>query len=450
MSKPKPTPQSQTLGTESIGKLLTQQAIPASIGILMLSIYLIVDTIFVGRYVGPVGIAAITVVMPITFLISAIGMAVGVGGASIISRALGANDRPQALLTFGNMISLTLVMSFLIIGISVLYSEPLLRLFGANGNILPYAQSYFNILILGIPFLTLAMMSNPVIRAEGQAKMAMLTLLIPAFTNLILDPFLIAYLDWGIEGAAWATSFAYLLSGSYIIWYFVAGKRSELELLVKNLKLRWSIIREITAIGGVTLARQGTISLLTVVLNQSLFVYGGELAIAIYGIINRVMMFVNFPVMGITQGFLPIAGFNYGAEKWQRVRKTIILSVAWGTGIATGLFILVVLFATPLVQVFTLDASLLEMGPPALVIAFLATPLITIQLVGAAYFQAIGKALPALLLTLTKQGFFLIPLILLLPLELGLDGIWWAFPVADCLSAAVTYWYLKREMKATL
>ncbi|MFK7935598.1 MAG: MATE family efflux transporter [Saprospiraceae bacterium] len=440
---------SKELGTEPIPQLLVKMGVPASIGILVMSIYFIVDTIFVGRYVGTLGIAAITVVMPITFLISSLGMSIGVGGASIISRALGGDDRQKAFCTFGNMISLTLILAVTAVLGGILIGEPILRLFGGNGDILPYAKEYFSVILFGVPCLAFAMMSNNVMRSEGQPQMAMWTMLIPAISNIIMDPIFIIYLEMGMSGAAWATTISYYLSAGWSLWYFLSG-RSELKIDWEAMRLRWNIIKEIFAIGGVTLARQGTISLLTIVLNNSLFQYGGELAIAIYGIINRVTMFANFPVLGITQGFLPIAGYNFGASHFSRVKETIKTAIGAGTAIAIGLFVLILIFARPIVSLFTNDPELLAAAPSALTVTFYAVPLITMQLIGSAYFQAIGKALPALFLTMTKQGFFLIPFVLILPRFFGLEGIWYAFPVSDILAATVTFLYLRREVRKRL
>lgn len=436
---------SQELGTEKIGKLLQKMAIPASAGILVMSVYFIVDTIFVGRFVGSLGIAAITVVMPITFFFSSMGMAIGVGGASIISRALGADDYSKACRTFGNMITLAFLLIVCLVSIGFFFQEALLMAFGAKGDILGPAKTYFSIILLGVPGLGWSMMSNNVMRAEGEPKMAMLTMMIPAVVNLILDPIFIVWLDMGLTGAALATTISYYMSALFTLWFFLSG-RSELEVFWSSLKLQSNLVWEIFSIGGVTLARQGSVSLLSIVLNNSLFIYGNEIAVSIYGIISRIVMFVNFPVLGITQGFLPIAGYNYGAQKWERVRAIIRTSIRSGTFIALFLFTGIMLFAKQLVGLFTTDPELLSRTPSALRTAFLATPLITVQLIGSAYFQAIGKALPALLLTMTKQGFFLIPLVLILPLFYGLDGIWYAFPLSDVLAASVTYWYLRREV----
>lgn len=447
MSTPKQS--SQELGVLPIPRLLVKMAVPASIGILVMSIYFIVDTIFVGQFVGPLGIAAITVVMPISFLISSIGMAIGVGGSSIISRALGANDKEKTFHTFGNMAAIVMVLVVTVVLAGYLYTVPILKLFGGQGDILAPAKTYFSILLLGVPGLAWSMMSNNVMRAEGAPKMAMVSMLVPAIANIILDPLFIIVFDWGLAGAAWATTLSYYMSAGFTWWYFFSG-RSELRLSKKYIQLDAPILKEIGGIGGVTLARQGTISLLAIVLNHSLFQYGDEQAVAVYGIISRIMMFANFPVLGITQGFLPIAGYNFGAGSVQRVRDTINYSLLSGSGIAIILFSGILIFADPIVRLFTYDAGLLDATPPALKLVFLATPLISIQLIGSAYFQAIGKAFPALMLTMSKQSFFLIPLVLILPLYFDLDGIWYAFPIADVLAASVTYFWLRREMRLHL
>lgn len=426
-------------------QLLQSQAVPAAIGILIMSIYGIVDTIFVGRWVGSLGIGAITIVMPITFLISSIGMAIGVGGASIISRALGRGEPELASATFGSQITLTLLLSVLVVGLGLQFTDEILLAFGGKGDILEPAKNYFRIVLLGVPFLAWAMMSNNNIRAVGFPRIAMFILIVPAVANIILDPIFIVKLDMGIEGAALATALSYVASALYALWFFVFGK-SELRLRPSQLLPRTDIVQEIFAIGSVTLARQGTISVLSIVLNNSLFAYGGEGAVSVFGIINRIMMFTNFPVLGITQGVVPILGYNYGAQLWDRVRGAISLAIKSATLIAGGIFVLVLLFAPFLVGIFTTDVELLREGPPAMRLAFLATPLIAINLIGSAYFQAIGRARPALLLALTKQGFFLIPLLLLLPRFFGLTGIWIAFPIADVGAALITYWYLSRNL----
>jgi len=443
------TQASQELGTESIGKLLIKQSVPASVGFLIMSIYSIVDTIYVGRWVGPLAIGAITVVMPISFLISSIGMAIGVGGASIISRALGNNERKRALKTFGNMVNATFHFAILLVILGFVFDDEILIFFGGKGDILPMAKEYFRVLLVGIPFLAWAMMSNNVIRAQGRPKSAMLVMVIPAIINIILDPIFIIVLDMGLAGAGWATTISYIISAIYALRFFLKGD-GEIGFVFKYFSLDFGLIKEIFSIGSITLARQGTISLLIVVLNHSLFAYAGEMGIAIYGIINRVIMFALFPIIGIVQGFLPIAGYNYGAKNIGRVISSINISIKYAIIFATAILIVIILFSDSVVTAFTTNAELIEGSSFALIFVFMMSPLIAVQMVGSGYFQAIGKALPALLLTMTKQGFFLIPLVLIMPKFFGLNGIWYSFPIADFCSALVTWLYLQREIKNTL
>ncbi|MFT6191136.1 MATE family efflux transporter [Polaribacter sp.] len=438
-----------TLGTEKISKLLIKQAVPATIGILVMSLNMIVDTIFVGHWIGVLAIAAITVVLPIAFLISSIGMGIGIGGSSIISRALGADNSEKAFLTFGNQICLTLILSVIFVTLGIFFSVPILNLFGAKGAILPIASEYFGVIIYGVPFLAFAMMGNPVIRAEGKPKFAMYAMMVPAVINVLLDILFIKVFDWGMWGAGLATSISYASCGLYILYFFLSSK-SELKIIPKNFRLNVNIIKEIFALGGITIIRQGAVSVLMIVLNYSLFKYGSEISIAVFGIINRIMMFVLSPVLGVTQGFLPVAGFNIGAEKNDRVKKTIKTSIYFGTILGTIIFIGIIIFKEEVIWIFTNDATLLENTPNAMLVVFLATPIITMQLIGSAYFQAAGKALPALILTLLKQGIFLIPLAYILPKYYGVYGVWWSFPIADVMSTLITVLVLRREVTKNL
>jgi Na+-driven multidrug efflux pump len=266
---------------------------------------------------------------------------------------------------------------------------------------------------------------------------------------VLLDIVFIKIFDWGIWGAGLATSIAYVSCGLYILYFFLSSK-SELNIIPKNFKLNFKIVKEITKLGGISIVRQGAISILMIVLNYSLFTYGGEISIAVFGIINRVMMFALAPVLGVSQGFLPVAGFNIGAEKNDRVKETIKKSIGFGSVIGTLIFIAILTFKEEIIWAFTDDATLLRETPNAMFVVFLATPIIAMQLIGSAYFQAAGKAMPALLLTLLKQGIFLIPLAYILPSYYGLNGVWWSFPIADILSTIITVWVLKREADKNL
>jgi putative MATE family efflux protein len=292
-------------------------------------------------------------------------------------------------------------------------------------------------------------MGTPTMRAEGKPKFAMYAMIVPAILNVLLDILFIKVLDLGMYGAGLATSISYASCGLYILYFFFSSK-SELQIIPKNFKLDCNIVKEISKLGGVTIVRQGAISILMIVLNYSLYKYGGEISIAVYGIINRVMMFALSPVLGVTQGFLPVAGFNIGAKKNDRVKETIKKSIYFGSLLGTLIFIGIVLFKEQIIWIFTNDATILEKTPNAMLIAFLVTPIVTMQLIGSAYFQAAGKAMPALLLTLLKQGIFLIPLAYILPIYYGVEGVWWSFPIADTLATIITVIILKREVDKNL
>lgn len=451
---------SASLGTDSIGSLLAKQAIPASIGILVMSLNMIVDTIFVGRWIGPKAISAITVVIPVTFFIGAIGLAIGIGGSSVLSRALGAGNDSKALRVFGNQTTLTFLISGILAVLGLIFQDFLIEFFGADETFKDLALTYYRIVMYGIVMLAMCMMGNNVIRAEGKPKFAMYALMLPAVGNIVMDYILINVFDFGMEGAAWATFISYFLCFAFIMWFFIV--KSELRLSWQHFKLKSRIVSEISGLSSVTLARQATISVFTILINNVLISTGDALDVASYGIISRMLMFALFPVIGVNQGFLPIASFNFGAEKYDRVREAINISIRYSGLFALAIFGLIMFHAEALVSLFIssselLDAKtmadnaiILERTPNALRWVFAATPIIVIQLIGSSYFQAIGKAIPALLLSLTKQGFFLIPLILILPTYYGVWGVWISFPIADVLSTILTGYFLHKAVRKQL
>ncbi len=440
---------SASLGTEPISKLLVKQSVPASIGILVMSLNILVDTIFVGNWIGSIAIAAINVVLPVSFFIAALGMAIGIGGSSIISRALGANNKEKALKTFGNQITVTILVTVFMVTIGLYFVNELIPAFGGKGDIFEPAKIYYQIVLYGVPVLALSMMGNNVIRAEGKPKIAMIAMIIPSVGNLFLDYILIYVFDMGMAGAAWASTASYVLCFLFILWFFLSD-RSELRISFSHFGLNKAILKEMSALGFVTLARQAVVSITYLLMNNILFSLGGEASVTMYGIIGRMLMFALFPVLGVTQGFLPIAGYNYGAHKFPRVRESINKAIKYAGLLALVIFILIMVFPDAIVSVFTTDEVILAETPSAMRWVFLAIPIIAIQLIGSAYFQAIGKATPALLLTLTRQGFFFIPLILILPNFFGELGVWISFPIADVLSTIVTGYFLNREVRKTL
>lgn len=439
---------SEELGNKDIKSLLIKQAVPASIGILFMSVNILVDTIFVGQWIGSLAIAAVTVVLPMTFFISSLGMAIGIGGSSVLSRALGAGNKEKAEITFANQILMTLVLATVFVLLGIFFSDEMLLLFGAQGAIVAPAKEFFLPIIVSVPFLALSMMGNSVIRAEGKAKFAMFAMIIPAFANILLDILFIKYWEMGMFGAALATAISYFTCFAFIVWFFIY--KSELRLKWHHIKFHLPIVKEITSLSFVTFSRQGVVSLLAIILNHTLYTFGGEHSVVVYGIISRMLMFALFPVLGITQGFLPIAGYNYGANNHKRVKETIYISIKYAAILATIIFVGILVFTNEIVGVFTTDQAVLDETPNALRWVFAASPIIAVQLIGAAYFQAAGKARKALFLTLSKQGFFLIPLVLILPNFFGIFGAWIAFPISDVLSTIITYYFLNKEIKTVL
>ncbi|MEP2278873.1 MATE family efflux transporter, partial [Maribacter sp.] len=341
------------------------------------------------------------------------------------------------------------------------FVDTLIPAFGGKGSIFELAKIYYVIVLYGVPFLGLNMMGNNVIRSEGKPKFAMIAMIIPSIGNLVLDYLLINVMDYGMEGAAWATTISYFLCFLYIVYFFLSDK-SELKLSPKYLRIKFSIIKEISSLGVVTLSRQAVVSVIYLLMNNILFDLGGEAMVAVYAIIGRMLMFALFPVFGVTQGFLPIAGFNYGAQKYDRVKESIYTAIKYAALLATLVFAGLMIFPAEIAGLFlshkpdmselelATNAFVLENTPSAMRWVFAATPIIALQLIGAAYFQAIGKPVPALLLTLSRQGFFFIPLILILPNYLGELGVWISFPIADVLATIVTGYYLRKEISRTL
>ena len=440
---------SSALGTDPIPKTLLKQALPASIGILVMSLNILVDTIFVGQWIGSIAIAAINVVLPVSFFIAALGMAIGIGGSSIISRALGTNNLKKARRTFANQITLTILITISFVFFGLYFMESIVPMFGGKGAIYEPSKIYYTIVLYGVPFLALSMMGNTVIRAEGKPKYAMYAMMIPSVGNIVLDIIFIKYLNMGMGGAAWATTGSYVLCFVFVFWFF-SSKKSELKINFSDLILSNSIVKEISSLGSITLARQATVSVTYLLMNNILYNYGGEVSVTAYAIVGRLMMFALFPVYGITQGFLPIAGYNFGANNYERVKDVIYIAIKYASFFATIVFLILMIFPENITKIFTTDVNVIRETPPAMRWVFLATPIIAIQLIGAAYFQAIGKAKIGLLLALLRQGILFVPLILILPLFFGEIGVWISFPISDLLATAITALILLREIKKRL
>jgi len=440
---------SRMLADEKIGKLLFKLSLPATIGMLVQAFYNLVDTVFVGRAYGAESIQAIggiAVAFPIQMIGMAVSLAIGIGGASIISRRLGEREQKKAEKIFANLIFLSLFSSLLITGAGLIFIVPLLKIFGATDTILPYSLEYLGVILCGTVFFSLAMVTNAVARAEGNAKVAMNSMMMAGGLNIILDPLFIFGFGMGIKGAAIATVLAQAIGVLYIAHYFLSGK-STLMFHPADLKPDSKIVKEVLAIGVSPFARNVSSSFMVIILNNLLAFYGGDIAIAVFGIINRLLMFTLMPMFGIIQGLQPIVGFNYGAKNFERVRETVKLAILTTTIMSIAGFLVLYLFPEQLFGIFSGDHQLIVEGKYAVRIVVLATPLVGFQVVGGALYQALGKARPSLFLSMCRQVLFLIPLVLILPKYLELFGVWAAFPLADTLAFAVTLIMVIREFK---
>lgn len=438
----------QMLGEEKIPSLLWKLSLPATIGMLVNALYNVVDTIFIGYGVGPLAIGGLTIAFPIQMLIMALAQMIGIGAASAISRSLGAGDKEKADYYAGNSYSLIIILSIIFVGIGVTFLDPLLKLFGASDTLLPYAREYMSVIFYGSIFFSFSVSSNSLIRAEGNAKVAMFTMLIGTIINIILDPIFIFVFDMGIRGAALATIVSQFITFIYVIRYMYSGK-SMLNLKPHHLALKRNYIKDIITVGAPAFVRQVGGSFLAIILNNSLVFYGGDLAIAAYGIINRVIMFIFMPMFGVVQGLQPIAGFNYGAKKFSRVNEVIKLSIKALVIYATIGSAVAFSFPEIVFKIFTNDAEVIGIGSSALKIIVIGLPVVGIQIVSSSIYQSLGKAKPAMFLSMLRQIILFTPLVLILPRigGLGIVGIWLTYPLSDILSTIISGIMIKREMK---
>ncbi len=437
---------SSQLGTIPVRRLLVRMSAPAMVGLVVQATYNLTDTIFVGRGVGSLGIAGIAISFPIQILVMALAQLFGIGCASIVSRRLGAGDREGAEHALGNLFTLVIIFSALIAGLGSAFLPALLRLFGATEGILPYASEYARMILIGTPFFMFAMATNAVVRAEGNARVAMWTMIIAGLLNIGLDPLFIFALHLGIRGAALATVIAQATTVVYLIYYF-AGGRSSLRTRLHHFRLKWSIVWESNKIGLGSGLRSAAGAFTVIILNTTLAAQGGDIAIAAFGVVNRMVNFLFMPMFGIVQGMMPIVGYNYGAEQLARVRRAIWYSGLTTTAMSILTSILLITAPGLLLRAFSNDPAVLSMGIPATRIIILAFPTVGFQVVSAGIYQALGKALPAFILALLRQVFLLVPLILILPRFLGLSGVWVSFPIADGVAAVITAAMLAAQLR---
>lgn len=431
----------------SIPSLLVKFSLPAVVGMMVNALYNIVDRIFIGQGVGPLGLAGVTVGFPLMLIQMAFGMLIGLGANALISIKLGQQRKDEAERILGTATVLLIITSFIMSAFGLFFLPSLLRLFGASDAILPYAISYMRYILLGSIVQAISFGMNNFIRGEGNPRTAMKTMFIGAGLNILLNPIFIFVFKMGVAGAAIATVLSQTVSAIWVLSYFLSGK-SLLKLHVQNMRIRKSVVLKILAIGSAPFAMHLVASVLNAILNNQLQKYGGDLAISIMGILYSISMLTLMPIFGINQGAQPIIGYNFGAERYDRVKKTLQLAISYASIIVFLGFLLTQLFPFALIKLFNHnDQALQNLGGHALPIFFLMLPLVGFQIVSANYFQAVGKPQWAILLTLSRQIIFFIPAMFVFPHFFQLDGIWMTAPFADFMSALLSGLFLIHEFR---
>lgn len=434
------------LGRDNITSLLVRFSLPAIIGMIANSLYTIIDRLFVGNIVGADAIAGMSITMPIAFIIMAFGMLIGIGSGALVSIRLGERRQEEAETILGNAFVLGIIASIVTSAIMLTFLDDLLMKFGASSQTLPYGRQFISIILWGSVFQFTSFGLSAVIRSEGNPRMSMVVLLVNAGLNIVLDFIFIYWLRLGIQGTAVATVISQATSAGWVIYYFTRGN-SVLKLRWSNFKLHWSVIKGITAIGMAPFVMQLSASVINILFNRDLAHYGGDAAIAAFGIINSVVMFIMMPIFGINQGAQPIIGYNYGAGDYHRVTNALKKAIIAATIIATAGFLISESIPHLLIRSFTPDSEVIAIGTRGMRILILLLPIVGFQIVSANFFQAIGKAEKAMVLSLLRQVILLIPLLLILPHLFKLTGIWMAAPISDLIASLVTWIVLLGEVK---
>ncbi len=427
--------QSPKMGTEPLGRLLLQQSLPAMLGMAVLSLYNVVDAVFVGHGVGLSGLAGITLVFPLQIFLGAVALALGVGAASLISRSLGAEDILTARQALGTALGGGVSLGVFLLLLGRLYAEPLLHLFGASPDIFPQALAYFQIILWGAPPLGIAMAGVYVLRGEGRPLGAMGILLLMGGLNLLLDPLFIFVYSLGLPGVAWATVIS---QAGAALAALILLQRGSLTMTFPLLIPRLSLLRDMGGVALSSFLRSASGSFLVVLLNQTLLYHGGNDYVAVAGVLLRLSSLGITPVLGIAQGMQPILGYNYGARLYPRARGIIWLAFGGATFFCLLFLIGVLLFPRQIFWLFSPEAFLLEKAVEASRIIYLGHLFVGFQVVGTTVFQALGKGFAASVLSLGRQLLFFLPLLLFFPRFWGMTGIWGIFPAVDLLSTLLT------------
>ena len=431
------------LGTEKIGKLLKQYALPAIIAQTASALYNMVDSIFIGQGVGPLAISGLAVTFPLMNLSTAFGTLVGAGAATMLSVLLGQKNYKAANKVLGNVVSLNIIIGLLFMAIALIFIDPILYFFGASENTLPYAKEYIRIILIGNVVTHLYFGLNAAMRSSGNPKKAMGLTIFTVVFNAILDPIFIFGFDMGIAGAAWATVIAQTIAMFVVLHHFNDKTRPfHFEKGIFRLDMR--VAKDSLSIGMGPFLMNAAACLVTLFINQQLREYSGDLGIGAYGICNRFVFMFAMICMGLNQGMQPIAGYNYGARQYSRVKEVFWKTAKLAMVITTLCFIFGMFFPQAAAGIFTHDKELVDLSAKALRIMTLVFPIVGFQMIATNFFQSLGMVRKSVILSLSRQILFLLPLLYALPHWFGADGVWMSFPISDALATLLTIFILGR------
>ena len=426
----------QALASAPVSKLLLHYALPAIVTMTASSLYNIMDSIFIGHGVGPLGISALAIALPLMNLAAAFGALIGVGASAYFSIKMGEKDEKTQLQILGNTLMLNVILGILFSGIGLIFLDQILAIFGASENILPYARDYMRIILYGNIFTHIYLGLNNLLRASGHPRHSMTIMLIAIFTNGVLDALFILQFGWGVAGAAWATVIAQVLAALIQIAYFLR-KSHPVHFTAASLRLSKSVVNRIVSIGMASFLVNIGASIVVVFINNALMRYGGDLYIGAFGIANRVAMVIVMIILGLAQGMQPVVGYNFGALNISRVKQAYLLTAACATVVTVLGAAVVMVFPEAIALMFTTDKELTEITTRALRIVFFSFPVVGFQIVTANFFQSIGMAGKAIIQSTLRQMVFLIPGLIILPQLFGIDGVWMSMPISDALAAIV-------------
>lgn len=438
--------QTRDLAGKDIRALLLSYYIPAFIAVITSALYNIIGRIFIGQGVGHVALSGLTVVFPIMIIIMGFGMLFGIGSGIMTSIALGKADRDRAEKILGNALTLMISVSILLTLVGFLIKVPLLKSFGATNETFAYANDYLNIILLGTVFAITGYGLNSSIRSEGNAKIAMFSMLLSISINIILDALFIFGFGMGVKGAALGTVIAQFVLAVYVIAHF-RGSRSVIHLYLRNMVPDRIIVTGIIASGMAPFIMQIANSVVQGVFNSQLIRYGGDISVAVMGIINSVATLFIMSIIAINMAAQPILGYNFSAGNYERVKETLMLTVKYATLLSVIAFIIGEIFPYWIILMFNNNSELIVKGVPAMRIFMIMLPAVGFQVVASNYFQSTGKVYLATTMTLTRQVLFLLPLLWLLPQIFNLNGVWISMPVSDGLNGVFVFYLLRKSIK---